>query len=195
MTIIIPSECRFIAAADRMSLVPKGEGWEIAFWGRSNVGKSSLLNALMGRVGLARVSKTPGRTQSIHFYQVSEDLRFVDLPGYGYANVPLSLQKKWDQLLSSYFTRRQNLLWIYLLVDSRRGLGPLDEEALSFLRAHRRRVRCILTKTDALSSIELDAALQNLHNTDFFQEGVVLTSARKKQGIPLLLHDIETNIP
>jgi GTP-binding protein len=125
---------------------------EVAFLGRSNVGKSSLLNALVRQPGLAFVSSKPGCTQLINFYRIEEDLHFVDLPGYGYAQVPLEERARWKGLIESYLLRRQNLALSFLLVDARRGWLEPDLELKHWLEFHNRRYQVIVTKIDKLKS-------------------------------------------
>jgi len=133
---------------------------EIAFLGRSNVGKSSLLNKLTGQSGLAFTSARPGCTQLINFFQISDKLRFVDLPGYGYARVPLEERDRWKKLIESYLLHRQNLALSLLLVDARRGWMEMDLELKAWLEFHNRRYQVILTKADKLkSSNQLKAGL------------------------------------
>lgn len=125
---------------------------EVAFLGRSNVGKSSLLNALVRQPGLAFISSRPGCTQLINFYRIEEDLHFVDLPGYGYAQVPLEERARWKGLIESYLLARQNLALSFLLVDARRGWLEPDLELKNWLEFHNRRYQVIVTKVDKLKS-------------------------------------------
>ena len=125
---------------------------EIAFLGRSNVGKSSLLNKLTGQAGLAFTSSRPGRTQLINFFQIDNRLRFVDLPGYGYAQVPLEERARWKKLIESYLLYRQNLALSLLLIDARRGWMEMDLELKAWLEFHNRRYQVIVTKADKLKS-------------------------------------------
>ncbi len=125
---------------------------EIAFLGRSNVGKSSLLNALVRQPGLAFTSARPGCTQLINFYRIDEDLRFVDLPGYGYAHVPLEERASWKKLVESYLLARQNLALSFLLIDARRGWMDMDLELKAWLEFHNRRYEVVVTKIDKLKS-------------------------------------------
>jgi GTP-binding protein len=125
---------------------------EIAFLGRSNVGKSSLLNTLVRRPGLAFTSSRPGCTQLINFFQVEEKLRFVDLPGYGYARVSLAEKASWKQLIDSYLVERKGLALSFLLLDARRGWMDMDLELKSWLEHHKRRYQVIVTKADKLKS-------------------------------------------
>jgi GTP-binding protein len=133
---------------------------EIAFLGRSNVGKSSLLNKLTGKPGLAFTSSRPGCTQLINFFQINDDLRFVDLPGYGYARVSLEERASWKKLIESYLLHRQNLALSLLLIDARRGWMEMDLELKAWLEFHDRRYQVIVTKADKLkSSNQLKAGL------------------------------------
>ncbi len=133
---------------------------EIAFLGRSNVGKSSLLNAVVRQPGLAFTSSRPGCTQLINFFRIGEDLSFVDLPGYGYAQVPLEERARWKALIESYLLERQNLALSFLLIDARRGWMEMDLELKAWLEFHNRRYRVIATKVDKLkSNNQLKAAL------------------------------------
>ena len=139
---------RFVAGAAEPTRLPKPDHPEIAFAGRSNVGKSSLLNRLVGQHKLARVSKTPGRTQQINFFVVDDRFTFVDLPGYGFARVPLSVKAQWKELVEAYLTQRRNLLAVVVIVDLRRGVGDEDARLLDFLQAHALAAIVVATKAD-----------------------------------------------
>jgi len=145
-------EAEFLVNAARPEQFPAEGLPEVAFLGRSNVGKSSLLNALAGREGLAFVSATPGRTQGINFYRVDRRIHFVDLPGYGFAKVPEAVRRSWKQLIESYLSGRKTLELSVLLVDARRGWMEHDLELREWLEFHRRRFLVIATKTDKLKS-------------------------------------------
>jgi GTP-binding protein len=125
---------------------------EVAFLGRSNVGKSSLLNALVRQPGLAFISSKPGCTQLINFYRIEEALHFVDLPGYGYAQVSLEDRERWKGLIESYLLSRQNLALSFLLIDARRGWLEPDLELKNWLEFHNRRYQVVVTKVDKLKS-------------------------------------------
>lgn len=136
----------------------RGQSLEIAFLGRSNVGKSSLLNKLAGQRGLAFTSSRPGCTGFINFYQIAPDLRFVDLPGYGYAAVPVAVKDQWKKLIDAYLVSRQNLTLAFLLLDARRGWLDMDLELKAWLEFHNRRFEVVLTKFDKLKSNNQRAA-------------------------------------
>ena len=158
---------RFILSAAQPDQFPaETAAGEIAFLGRSNVGKSSLLNALVGQVGasaagkkLAFVSQRPGCTQVINFFQLGEDMIFVDLPGYGYAKVPIDIQKQWKHLIESYLANRANLRLCVLLLDSRRGWMDKDLELKQWLESRDRRYLVAATKSDKLTQRELQQAV------------------------------------
>lgn len=145
-------DAEFIIGAASPEQFPAASLPEIAFLGRSNVGKSSLLNCLAGKKGLAYTSATPGRTQSINFYRVDGSFHFVDLPGYGYAKVPREVQAKWQTLIESYLLSRRTLEMCFLLLDARRGWMEKDLELRRWLELHNRRYLTIATKIDKLKS-------------------------------------------
>ncbi len=147
----MPHSARFIAGAADPAQLPKARHPEIAFAGRSNVGKSSLLNRLVGQHGLARVSKTPGRTQQLNFFVVDERLTFVDLPGYGFARVPADVQARWRVLIESYLSRRRALRGVVVIIDLRRGLQPDDRQLCAYLQSCRIPVILVATKADKLA--------------------------------------------
>jgi len=149
-------EAEFLVSAAGPAQFPAESLPEIAFLGRSNVGKSSLLNVLVGREGLAFVSATPGRTQGINFYRVDGQVHFVDLPGYGYAKVPEQIRRSWKQLSEGYLGTRKTLELSMLLIDARRGWMEHDLELRKWLEFHRRRFLVIATKTDKLKRSEYD---------------------------------------
>jgi GTP-binding protein len=130
---------------------PQDMGYEVAFAGRSNVGKSSAINAIAGQARLARTSKTPGRTQQIVFFEIDSGRRLVDLPGYGYAKVPPALQKHWEKTVRHYLEDRNSLCGLILLADIRRGLTDLDRQLLEWCAHKSLFVHLLLTKSDKLS--------------------------------------------
>ena len=159
-------------------------GIEIAFLGRSNVGKSSLLNALVGRPGLAFTSARPGCTQTINFFQVDEGIRFVDLPGYGYARAPLAERAQWKKLIESYLLERESLKLAFLLIDARRGWMDMDLELKAWLEFHNRRYQVIVTKIDKLkSNNQLRAGLSAIQKESINGEQPVAFSAVDGRGV------------
>lgn len=140
----------FLKSAYRPDQLVADRGIEIAFAGRSNAGKSSALNAIVGRRALARTSKTPGRTQMINFFGLAEDRRLVDLPGYGFARVPDSLRQHWRKLMEHYFADRKSLRALVLVVDIRRGLTDFDWQMLDLAEASGCETLVLLTKADKL---------------------------------------------
>jgi GTP-binding protein len=175
-------KCFFLTTAPQPRFFPPALHPEVAFWGRSNVGKSSLLNVIMDCKSLARVSKTPGCTQNLNFYHCPSGIRLVDLPGYGYAKVPHNMQKRWSYLVPEYLTTRAPLWKIYLLIDSRHPLQPADLEALRFLSTLKRRYEVIFTKIDAISASLLAQRTQEF-SQEFPKVPWVCASAREKRGL------------
>lgn len=141
----------FLTSAARFDQCPADRGWEVAFAGRSNAGKSSAINSLTGNRKLARTSRTPGRTQLINFFGLGADQRLVDLPGYGYAKVPRKTKEAWNRQLETYLSRRQSLRGLVLLMDSRHPLQPFDEQLIGWAEAATMPVHILLTKADKLS--------------------------------------------
>jgi len=142
---------KFLTSAAEAHQLPPDTGREISFAGRSNSGKSTAINAIIQRTGLARVSRTPGRTQLINFFELRPGRRLVDLPGYGFAKVPEKVRIRWLQLLEHYFNVRESLVGLMLIVDSRRGLGAQDAAMLEWVLARDRQAHILLTKADKLT--------------------------------------------
>ena len=154
-------QCEFIGSAGRRDQFPADVGNEIAFAGRSNAGKSSAINALIGRTRLARTSKTPGRTQTINFFHLAQNYRLVDLPGYGYAKAPTATIKAWSRLVQSYIKLRQSLCAVVILIDARRPLLDSDQRFIECCMTANRPLHLALTKSDKLSK---HIAIQNQRN-------------------------------
>ena len=140
----------FLQSASGIENAPSDYGWEVAFAGRSNSGKSSAINTLTGQKKLARTSRTPGRTQLINFFTLSDNQRLVDLPGYGFAKVPLAVKKKWNQQLERYLQRRQSLRGLIMLMDIRHPLTEPDQQMLGWAITADMPVHILLTKSDKL---------------------------------------------
>jgi GTP-binding protein len=183
---------RFLAGAADPTQLPQLPYPEIAFAGRSNVGKSSLLNRLVGQRRLARVSKTPGRTQQINFFLVDERLTFVDLPGYGFARVPAKVQRNWKHLVETYLSKRRNLRAVVVIVDLRRGVEADDAQLLDFLQAHGIGAILVVTKSDKLGYSERQRRAQAIHR-QFAADvaSVVLCSSMTGAGVAPLWEEIE----
>ena len=160
--LLFAKECRFLWGARTADQLPPSEHPEIAFAGRSNVGKSSLLNALTGRKTLARTSNTPGRTQEINFFLLDERLCLVDLPGYGYARASKSEIGRWNRLIEDYLRGRPNLKRVCVLIDARHGLKPSDEEVMTGLDKAAVSYQAVLTKADKAGPDELPHILDEL---------------------------------
>lgn len=166
--------------------LPPPRGAEIAFAGRSNAGKSSAINTLAAHTRLAYVSKTPGRTQLINFFRLTNGAVMVDLPGYGYAEVPEKVRREWQGLLEQYLTQRENLVGLVLIMDSRRPLTELDVQMINWFAPSGRPIHCLLTKSDKLSRQEQANTLRDTRAavSDFNgQITVQLFSSLKKTGM------------
>ena len=190
---LFSGECKFIAAALNSNAVPDEECYEIAFAGRSNVGKSSLVNALTNRKTLARTSQTPGRTRQLIFFELQHNLtklRLVDLPGYGYAKAPKKDIQSWTSLTLKYLKGRPSLRTICLLIDSRRGIGVYDELIMKELDKAAVSWIVILTKADKLTNEEIekikDSTSKNISKHPAAYPEIIVTSSLKNDGIPVL---------
>lgn len=192
--VMFAGETDFLKGVVAMDGMPPADRLEVCFAGRSNVGKSSLINALTGRKSLARTSNTPGRTQEINFFTLADSHYLVDLPGYGFAEAPVAVVQKWQRLLKAYLSGRQTLRRAFVLIDSRHGVKPVDEEILSLLNKSAVTFQVVLTKTDKLKKGEIDKVIAQVstalqkHPAAFPE--IVLTSSEKGIGIPTLRHII-----
>ena len=177
---------QFEISIAKSSGLPPPVGDEIAFAGRSNAGKSSAINTLAGHTRLAYVSKTPGRTQLINFFRLNCGAALVDLPGYGYAQVPVAVRKQWQGLLEDYLTRRQNLIGLVLIMDVRHPLKELDWQMIGWFVPSGRPVHVLLTKADKLSRSQASATLAHVRTELKRFDGQVsvqLFSSLAKQGV------------
>ncbi len=187
--LLFAGETEFVKGVVAMSGLPEADRTEICFAGRSNVGKSSLINALTGRKGLARASNTPGRTQEINFFTAG-DFYVVDLPGYGFANAPLAVVEKWQRLLKQYLSGRQTLRRVFVLIDARHGAKAVDEEIMTLLDKSAVTFQVVMTKIDKLKGDALEASLTKtraaLAKHPAAYPELILTSSEKGIGIPTL---------
>lgn len=186
----------FLKGVVAMSGLPADDRLEVCFAGRSNVGKSTLINAVTGRKALARTSNTPGRTQEINFFTVGDSHYLVDLPGYGYANAPIAVVEKWQRLLKQYLSGRQSLRRAFVLIDSRHGIKLVDEQILSLLDSAAVTFQVILTKADKIKQIEREKTVQQVSSAlqahpAAFPE-ILLTSSERGWGITVLRSVIAT---
>jgi GTP-binding protein len=185
---------RFIMGVAKLEQLPPSKGVEIAFAGRSNVGKSSLINALTGTRELARASNTPGRTRELNFFDVNGALTLVDMPGYGYAKASKADIKKWQAVLKGYLRGRPGLTRAFVLIDSRHGIKTADDEMLELLDESAVAYQLVLTKTDKIKPAELEKVLAEVqaavkkHAAAF--PVLHATSAEKGTGIPELRAEI-----
>ena len=183
---VLYSNSVFLVSVPQIGLAPPDEGFEVAFAGRSNAGKSSAINAITARKALARTSKTPGRTQQLIFFEVDAQRRIVDLPGYGYAKVPAAVQRKWQMAMEAYFSRRRSLMGIFLLMDIRHPMTEFDQQMIRWCDARKLPVHIALTKADKLKRGAAKNALlgtkKRLHEASV-PVSIQLFSATQKTGV------------
>ncbi|CAL1241551.1 ribosome biogenesis GTP-binding protein YihA/YsxC [Candidatus Methylocalor cossyra] len=179
--------CRFLLSTTQLQNAPPDRGFEVAFAGRSNAGKSSAINLITGQKNLARVSKTPGRTQALNFFGLDDQRRLVDLPGYGYAEVPSQVQQAWRHLLETYLSGRECLRGVFLVMDIRHPLTGFDRLMIDWCRHFHLPVHIALTKADKLSrgaalatERKLGQELARLYGDDL---GVQLLSVPQRTGV------------
>lgn len=188
--VLFAGQTEFVKGVVAMDGLPPADRIEVCFAGRSNVGKSSLINALTGRKGLARASNTPGRTQEINFFTCGDALYLVDLPGYGFANAPVKVVEKWQRLLRAYLSGRQTLRRAFVLIDARHGIKTVDEEILDLLDKSAVTFQAVLTKIDKVKEAERPTVLAQVRaalskHPAAFPE-IVVTSSDKGEGIDTL---------
>ncbi|MBO9434024.1 YihA family ribosome biogenesis GTP-binding protein [Ruegeria sp. R13_0] len=187
---LFAGESEFVKGVVAMNGLPAPDRLEVCFAGRSNVGKSSLINALTGTKGLARASNTPGRTQEINFFTQGPELYLVDLPGYGYANAPVKVVEKWQRLLKQYLSGRQTLRRAFVLIDSRHGVKPVDDEIMKLLDTSAVTFQCVMTKADKVKANDREKVLNQVRTAlskhPAAYPEIVLTSSEKGDGVPTL---------
>lgn len=179
-------QAKFINSSPHLKDAPADTGKEIAFAGRSNAGKSSAINTLTRQNSLARISKTPGRTQMLNFFEITNELRFVDLPGYGYAKVPVAVKLKWHQLMETYLTKRKSLCAVVLVMDVRHPLTEFDWQMVEWCSHTQLPLHIILTKTDKLTYGAAKNTLLQVQKElkeNNFPLTIQLFSSLKKTGI------------
>lgn len=185
--LLFAQECTFLLGAAGLDQIPESSMPEIAFAGRSNVGKSSLVNALTGRKTLARTSHTPGRTQQVNFFDLGSRMMIADLPGYGYARAPKAQVEKWTRLVNAYLKGRQQLLRVLVLIDARHGIKDVDRTVMKMLDTSAVSYQVILTKVDKVKAGPLGKLLENMHDEVSRHVAaypiIRCTSSAKKQGI------------
>lgn len=180
----------FVKGVVAMSGLPPADRLEVCFAGRSNVGKSSLINALTGQKTLARASNTPGRTQEINYFALAEDRYLVDLPGYGFAKAPKAVVEKWQALLKSYLSGRPTLRRAFVLIDARHGIKDVDAEIMRLLDTSAVPFQAVLTKADKLKTGDLDKVLDQVRgklrpHPAAYPE-LIVTSSEKGDGLATL---------
>lgn len=180
----------FLRSVAKPSQLPDDSGYEVAFAGRSNAGKSSAINVLTNNLQLARTSKTPGRTQLINFFTLDEERRLVDLPGYGYAKVPHEVKEQWGSLLDDYLRRRDSLVGMILLMDCRHPMKAFDRQIIQWCADANIRLHILLTKSDKLKRGPASSALLTVQkelNSIFPDASVQLFSSLNKSGTDQLI--------
>ena len=192
---LFSSQIDFVKGVVSLDGFPPDDRPEVCFAGRSNVGKSSLLNAITKRKSLARTSNTPGRTQQINYFSVSNKLYIVELPGYGYAKAPLHEVKKWQKLVFSYMSGRRNLKRIFLLIDIRHGIKSNDIEIMNLLDEAAVNYQIIFTKCDKIKGQILENLVmdytKSLDSQIAEYPEVIISSAQQKDGIEIIRSEIE----
>ncbi len=182
----------FVTSAIKPSQYPPADLPEVAFAGRSNVGKSSLINVLVNRKRLVKTSSTPGRTQLINFFDINGSVTFVDLPGYGYAKVPVSVRKKWGPMIETYLSGRKTLIGVVIILDIRRTPKQEEHDLIAWLGHHSIAMIVVLTKTDKLSKTKQSKQCTVIANSlEMDPDHLILFSAKSRKGREEVWHAIE----
>ena len=178
---------RYVISAHQLKQLPADSGYEVAFAGRSNAGKSSAINTLTEQKSLARTSKTPGRTQQIVIFDLGEERRIADLPGYGYAKVPDKLRAHWNKVLQRYFEERECLRGVVLVMDIRHPMKPFDEQMLTWCAAIGLPCHVLMTKSDKLKRGPAQAALHKVQKSLPESASAQVFSAKNREGMDVLI--------
>lgn len=194
--LLFAGETEFLKGVVAMDGMPPDDRLEVCFAGRSNVGKSSLINALTGRKALARASNTPGRTQEINFFTCADSHYLVDLPGYGFAKAPVKTVEKWQRLLKAYLSGRATLRRAFVLIDSRHGVKEVDEEIMTLLDKSAVTFQAVLTKADKVKEVERQQVIEQVRakiskHPAAYPE-LIVTSSEKDWGVDVLRAVIAT---
>lgn len=196
---MIVSSAEFVKSSQELNQCPQPDMPEFAFIGRSNVGKSSLINMLVEKKDLAKTSSQPGKTQLINHFIINKEWYLVDLPGYGYAKTSMENRKKWRKMIEDYLLKRVNLLTVFVLVDSRLEPQKIDLEFINFLGENQVSITLIFTKTDKQSAKKTEESLERFKESlsEYWEElpEIILTSSEKRVGRDEVLETIENIIP
>ena len=196
---MIVSSAEFVKSSQELNQCPQPDMPEFAFIGRSNVGKSSLINMLVEKKDLAKTSSQPGKTQLINHFIINKEWYLVDLPGYGYAKTSMENRKKWRKMIEDYLLKRVNLLTVFVLVDSRLEPQKIDLEFINFLGENQVPIALIFTKTDKQSAKKTEESLERFKESlsEYWEElpEIILTSSEKRVGRDEVLETIENIIP
>ena len=184
----------FVLGVAKLEQLPSDCLPEVAFAGRSNVGKSSIINAVTGQKGLAKTSNTPGRTQQLNFFNFDQSLYIVDLPGYGFAQAPEAQVRQWQKVIFAYLQGRVSLKRVFLLIDGRHGIKKVDEEVMEMLDKAAVTYQIVLTKADKVSQTQIEEIQTNIEKTlnshPAAYNRVLITSSEKRKGIDILRAEI-----
>lgn len=183
-------DAKFLLGASHKSQFPGTNLPEFVFVGKSNVGKSSLINLLCNKHNLARVSKTPGRTREINFFLIANKLILVDLPGYGYSKTAVVTCKNWEKLILSYLENRKNLRLIYVLIDARRGIKDNDLAVINLVHHFNYTMKIVFTKEDKISDLEKNSLIATSKNLLDYNDKIIFTSIRNKNGAQEIQYNI-----
>lgn len=187
-------KCDFVLSVANLKQLPDGDKVEISFAGRSNVGKSSLINALFGQRKLAKTSSTPGRTQQLNYFNLDDKLYLVDLPGYGFAKAPKEIVQNWQKLINAYLVGRANLRRVFLLIDSRHGIKKNDEEIMDMLDKAAVTYQIVLTKIDKISTAAQDKIVADIQKSIEKHTAAHITVLKTSSEKNLYLDELKAEI-